>query len=215
MTTREMIKYILPGVGITFQIVPISMISTLLLGLVLGTILFRRVPVLTQIITGYITVMRGIPPLVVLLLLFFNINFSSSFVAAFVALTIYHGAYVTEIVRGGMESVPKGQFQAATGMGVPYATTIIKIVLPQMMVQIIPPLAGQYILLVKDTTLVSVVGVQETLWNARQLMELSFQPIKIYFLVGVFFYLLCLVLELVAVAVEKKIKQNKKIVQRI
>ena len=210
MSIFEMIGFISSGIGITFQLVPLCILSRILLGTVLGIIQFKRVPFLSRIIDLYILAMRGVPPLVVLMLLFYSINFKSPFLAAFISLTVYHSAYVTEIVRGGFEAIPKGQMKAGESLGLSYPAIMLKIYLPQIVLQIIPSLCGQYILLVKDTTLVSIVGVQDIMWNARQLMEITFDPILVYILIGIFFYILCLVTELIAVRVERSSSKNIK-----
>jgi amine acid ABC transporter, permease protein, 3-TM region, His/Glu/Gln/Arg/opine family len=210
MSIFKMIGYISSGIGITFELVPLCILSTVIIGAILGIIQFKRVPFLSRIIDLYILAMRGVPPLVVLMLLFYSINFKSPFMAAFIALTVYHSAYVTEIVRGGFEAIPKGQMKAGESLGLSYPVIMLKIYIPQIVLQIIPSLCGQYILLVKDTTLVSIVGVQDIMWNARQLMEITFNPLVVYLLIGVFFYLLCLVTELIAVKVERSSSRNIK-----
>ena len=127
MSIWEMLRFISSGIGITFKLVPLCVLSTLALGAILGTIQFRRVPILSHLIDLYIVAMRGVPPLVVMMLLFYSINFSSSFSTAFIALTIYHSAYVTEIVRGGYEAVPKGQMQAGESLGLTYAQIMLRV----------------------------------------------------------------------------------------
>jgi len=117
LTIYEMLRFISGGIGITFQLVPVCVLSTFLLGAVLGILQFRRIPVLSGLIDLYVVAMRGIPPLVVMMLLYYSVNISSSFLTAAAALTIYHTAYVTEIVRGGLVSVPKGQMQAGESLG--------------------------------------------------------------------------------------------------
>lgn len=208
MTVWEMLKYLSSGVGITFRLVPLCILATLALGAVLGTVQFRRVPVLSQLIDVYIVAMRGVPPLVVMMLLFYSVNLTSSFVTAFAALTIYHTAYVTEIVRGGFAAVPRGQMMAGESLGLRYGQIIGRIYIPQILLQIVPSLCGQYILTVKDTTLVSIVGVQDIMWRARQLIAVTFDPILIYFLAGLIFYVLCTVLEVVARRVERRVVRD-------
>lgn len=211
MTILQMIKFIAAGIGVTFTLAPLLMISTLVIGTILGMVQFKKIPVLSKIIELYVVAMRGIPPLVVLMLLFFTYNFSSAFLTAFLALTIYHTAYILEIVRGGLEAVPKGQMEAGLSLGVSYPTIMMKIYLPQIFRQIIPSISGQYILIVKDTTLVSVVGVADIMWNARQLMEITFNPLVVYILIGVFFYLLCLIIEILGRRAEKLASKSGKL----
>ncbi len=203
MSILQMIRFIGSGIAITFELAPLCMLSTLVLGTILGFIQYKRVPVLSNLIDFYVLTMRGIPPLVVLLLLFFTWNLSTAFLTAFLALTIYHTAYILEIVRGGCQAIPKGQMEAGKSLGLGYFSIMLKVYLPQIILPIIPSLCGQYILVVKDTTLVSVVGVQDIMWNARQLMEITFNPMVVYILIGIFFYLLCLIIEVIGKRAEK------------
>lgn len=170
---------------------------------------FRRVKILSRIIDLYILIMRGIPPLIIMYLIYCN-SFMGAFTIAFFSLTIYHTAYVSEIVRGGFESIPKGQMQAGESLGLGYFNIMFRIYTPQVLRQITPTLCGQYILLVKDTTLVSVVGVQDIMWRARQIMEHCFQPVTVYVLIGILFYILCTFIELIGKAAEHKLKRDKK-----
>ncbi len=210
MTAIQMIKYIVDGIEITFRLVPCTVISTLILGIILGVVRFRKIPVLSQMIDVYVTAMRGIPPLVVLMMLYFTIDMSSAFMTAFVALTLYHGAYVSEVVRGGLTAVPQGQMEAGKSLGLGYIRIMFSIYLPQIMKQIIPTLCGQYILVVKDTTLVSVVGLRDLMWNARELMAVTYKPMQIYLIIGLIYFIICWIIDIIAGQVEKRVSDVSK-----
>lgn len=205
MHLHQMVVYITRGIGITFKLVPCVIISTLIVGMILGIIRFKNIKVISQIIDLYVTAVRGIPPLVILMALYFSVKLGSSFMTAFVALTIYHGAYVTEIVRGGLEAVPKGQMDAGKSLGLGYLRIMVSVYIPQIMLQIIPTLCGQYILVVKDTTLVSVVGLQDIMWNAKELIAVTYDPIRVYFIIGVLYFVVCFIIDLIASRVEKRV----------
>lgn len=204
MSIVSMIKYMLSGIGITFELVPLCIISTFIIGMVLAIIQFKRTPGVRLVLGTYNIVMRGVPALVILKLLYYSADFSSAFMAAMVALTLYHSAYVGEIIRGCFESVPKGQMMAGESLGLGYWKIMFKIYIPQIFKQMIPALCGQYILLVKDTTLVYIVGVQDIMWMGRQVMAQTFDPITGYLTIGVFYYVLCALIELLAHMVEKR-----------
>lgn len=210
MTAIQMIKYIVGGIEITFQLVPCTVISTLILGIILGVVRFRKIPVLSQVIDIYVTAMRGIPPLVVLMMLYFTIDMSSAFMTAFTALTLYHGAYVSEVVRGGLTAIPKGQMEAGKSLGLGYIRIMFSIYLPQIMKQIIPTLCGQYILVVKDTTLVSVVGLRDLMWNARELMAVTYKPMQIYLIIGLIYFIICWIIDIIAGQVENRVSDVSK-----
>ncbi len=205
MHLHEMVVYITRGIGITFKLVPCVIVSTLIVGMILGILRFKNIKVISQIIDLYVTAIRGIPPLVILMALYFTVKLGSSFMTAFVALTIYHGAYVTEIVRGGLEAVPKGQMDAGKSLGLGYMRIMASVYIPQIMLQIIPTLCGQYILVVKDTTLVSVVGLQDIMWNAKELIAVTYDPIRVYFIIGVLYFVVCFIIDLIASRVEKSV----------
>lgn len=205
MHLHQMVVYITRGIGITFKLVPCVIVSTLIVGMILGIIRFKKIKVISQIIDLYVTAIRGIPPLVILMALYFSVKLGSSFMTAFVALTIYHGAYVTEIVRGGLEAVPKGQMDAGKSLGLGYLRIMVSVYIPQIMLQIIPTLCGQYILVVKDTTLVSVVGLQDIMWNAKELIAVTYDPIRVYFIIGVLYFVVCFIIDLIAGRVEKRV----------
>ena len=205
MTALEMVQYIVDGIGITFKLVPCVVVSTLIVGILVGVVRFRKIPVVSQIIDLYVTAMRGIPPLVVLMMLYFTVNMSSAFMTAFVALTLYHGAYVSEVVRGGLTAIPRGQMEAGKSLGLGFVRIMFSIYLPQIMKQIIPTLFGQYILVVKDTTLVSVVGLQDLMWNAKELMAVTYKPMEIYLIVGLIYFVICWVIDIIANRVENKV----------
>ena len=191
MTALEMVRYITSGIGITFKLVPCVVVSTLMVGIVIGIVRFRQIPVVSQAIDIYVTAMRGIPPLVVLMMLYFTADMSSAFVTSFVALTLYHGAYVSEIVRGGLTAVPRGQMEAGKSLGLGYVRIMFSVYLPQIMKQIIPTLCGQYILVVKDTTL--------------ELMAVTYKPMQIYLIVGLIYFVICWIIDMIAGRAERRV----------
>lgn len=205
MTIWQMIKYMLDGIGITFKLVPLAVITTFVFGMLLGVLSFKKIPVVKYLFKLYNVVMRGLPAMVVLKLIYYNADFSSAFVAALVSLTLYHGAYIGEIIRGCFETVPVGQMQAGLSLGLNYWTIMLKIYIPQILKPMIPMVCSQYILLVKDTTLVYIVGVMDMMWRGRQMMAMTFDPISGYFLIGVFYYVLCTLIGLLGRSVEKSI----------
>ena len=204
MSLIQMIKFMSSGLVITVELVPLCVLTTLVAGLILGILMYKKIPGLNIILFVYKTFMRGIPAIVILRLLYYNINLSSAFFTAFLGLSLYHAAYVGDIVRGCFEAIPKGQMMAGESLGVGYWTIMRKVYIPQIIKPMVPMLCGQYVLLVKDTTIVYVVGVMDIMWMGRQLMALTFNPIAGYLLIGIFYYVLCTLIELIGRRVEKK-----------
>ncbi len=153
----------------------------------------------------FLLIIRGTPLMLQLLVVYFapglfikwlNENFGLSiqfiwnrFVAAIIALTINYSAYFAEIYRGGIESIPKGQYEASKVLGYTQGQTFFRIVLPQVIKRIVPAMGNEVITLVKDTALVSVIGVAELLMVAkeRQSAMFSFAPL---FIAGVFYFVM-------------------------
>jgi polar amino acid transport system permease protein len=192
----------------TLKVLPLCMIFSLITGTLLGVIQYKKIPLVEYFIKYYIIIMRGIPPILILMLFFFTLDMGAPITAAVVALSMYHTGYITEIVRGGIEAIPKGQFEAAESLGLSNIKVMTKVIIPQIWYQIIPSLASQYVILVKDTALVSVIGVREILWSGRQLMVLTFKPFQIYFLIGVFFYVICFVLKKFSFWAERSLREK-------
>jgi len=200
----SMLRIMSAGALETLKLLPFCIAFSLIGGVVLGIIQSSRVPIVNQIIALYVLIMRGIPPLIILFLVFFTANLDSGVVSAILALSLYHVAYVTEIVRGGISSISRGQFEAGRSLGLRNTQVMHRVIIPQIWRGILPALAGQYIILVKDTALVSVVGVREILWSGRQIMQLTYDPFPIYLLIGVFFYVICFLLERLSVFAERR-----------
>ena len=192
---------------------PICIIISLILGALLGVIQSVRLPFINQLILLYMVFMRGVPPLVLLLVVFFVAGFESARLAAIFTLSIYHAAYIAEIFRGGIQALPKGQFEAADTLALHFHQKMIHVIIPQVWRTILPALTGQYIILVKDTALVSAIGVMEILYNARQAMQVVYQPVLIYFYVALLFYILCFSLERLSAVFEKRFQVGQEVKQ--
>ena len=205
--------YISSGIAITFKLVPCVMVAAIVFGCIIGIIQFQRIPVISWIIDLYILVMRGAPPLVVILLLFYTLHVPNSFMAAFVCLTVYHSAYVAEIVRGGFEAIPRGQMMAGESLGLKYWTIMLLIYVPQVALHIIPSLIGQLILVIKDSTLVSVVGLEDIMWATRQLVTITFNPMLAYLLIFILYYFICFIVEILGNRAEKALSKSVKVLE--
>lgn len=200
------IKFLSSGVYELLKIIPISVVLSLILGTVIGILSYLKIPIIKYILYAYITIMRGVPPLILLLLVFFSGSFGDPIITAIVVLSIYHGAYIAEIVRAGISSIARGQHEAADSIGLSTVSKMVHVVMPQVWLSIIPSLVGQYVILIKDTTLISAIGVLELLNNARQIMQVVYRPISVYVIVAMFFFVICFCLEQLSRYLEKRIK---------
>lgn len=180
------VKFLSTGVIALIEVIPASVAISLVLGIIIGILGYLQIPIIRYIVSAYIIAMRGLPPLTLLLLVFFSGSFVSPIVTAIVVLSVYHGAYIAEIVRAGISAIPKGQHEGADSIGLSVIAKMVHVIMPQVWLSIIPSLVGQYIILIKDTTLISAIGVMELLNNARQIMQVVYRPITVYVIVAVF-----------------------------
>ncbi|ADK80053.1 amino acid ABC transporter permease [Sediminispirochaeta smaragdinae] len=200
------VKFLSTGVIALIEVIPASVAISLVLGIIIGILGYLQIPIIRYIVSAYIIAMRGLPPLTLLLLVFFSGSFVSPIVTAIVVLSVYHGAYIAEIVRAGISAIPKGQHEGADSIGLSVIAKMVHVIMPQVWLSIIPSLVGQYIILIKDTTLISAIGVMELLNNARQIMQVVYRPITVYVIVAVFFFVICFFLENLSKHLERRIK---------
>ena len=168
-----------------------------------------RLTPLRGFIKAYISIMRGTPLMLQLMVVYFGpyfifgirISMGYSLIAVFIAFTINYAAYFAEIYRGGIESIPRGQYEAAQVLGYTKAQTFFKIILPQMVKRVIPAVTNEVITLVKDTSLASVIGTVEMFTRAKQIVASPNTPGMLALVAaGVFYYVFNYV---VAFAMEK------------
>lgn len=200
------IKFLSTGIVALLKVIPISILLSLIIGTLTGIIGYLRVPVVKSLVTLYITIMRGLPPLTLLLLVFFSGSFINPIVTAIIVLSIYHGAYIAEIVRAGIAAIPQGQHDGADSIALSVIGKMVHVIMPQVWLSIIPSLVGQYVILIKDTTLISAIGVMELLNNARQIMQIVYRPISVYIIVAIFFFIICFFLDNLSKYLERRLK---------
>jgi len=208
---RESLPFLLKGASITVQITVLSLVF----GIVLGTLvaLARMSPVrwLSTITLAYIELLRGTPLLVQIFLIFFGIpqllqQQINEFVAGVMAFSINSSAYVAEILRSGIQSIPKGQREASLSLGFTPSQTLRYIVLPQAFTRVIPPLVNESIALLKNSSLLSAIAVIE-LTRAGQLVSArTFKPFEMYLAVSLIYLIMTLALSYLARRLEGRWK---------
>jgi polar amino acid transport system permease protein len=165
---KSTLPFLIDGLWITFQISFVTIISGSILGFVVGLIRAERIPVLSFILGGYIHLLRGTPFLVHLYFVYFMLPATGiswlqldAFPAAVIALSLYTSTYVAEVVRAAIEAVDPGQTEAARSVGMSVVQNLWHIVLPQAVKLMIPPMGGIYVIIIKGTSIVSVIGISE------------------------------------------------------
>lgn len=215
----KMLKAMLQGSVTSLEVFFLTLLFAIPLALPIAMGRMSKNKILSGSTNVFLLIIRGTPLMLQLLVVYFgpglffnwlrsfgyNVNIRwERFPAAIVALTINYAAYFAEIYRGGIESIPKGQYEAAKVLGYTSGQTFFRIVLPQVVKRIIPAMGNEVITLVKDTALVSVIGVAELLLVAkeRQSALFSFVPL---FIAGVFYFIMNWGVSVAFSKIEKKL----------
>lgn len=212
MSFSVMLSQLAKGMTVTTEIFFVTLVFSLPLGLLVCWGKMSKIPVIRWIMTAYISIMRGTPLMLQLMEVYFGpyfifgirISMGYSLIAVFIAFTINYAAYFAEIYRGGIESMPVGQYEAAKILGYSKAQTFFRIILPQVFKRILPSITNEVITLVKDTSLAFVVAVAEMFTLAKQIA--SSQTTMVPFVVAaVFYYVFNLLVAVIMDKVEKKL----------
>lgn len=215
------------AIVITIELSIISLVAATIIGIIVGLVNTSKsksviMKILKAIANLYIYIIRGTPMLVQILIIYFGLgqmlrptgfrwlNIGGTFTAGTVALSLNAGAYMAEIVRGGIEAVDKGQIEAARSLGLTYGKTMKKIVLPQALRTMLPSIINQFIISIKDTSLLSVIGLTE-LTNVGKTIAAtqSAHMMVIYCFMACYYLLICTVLAQVSKVVEKRLSYGK------
>jgi polar amino acid transport system permease protein len=197
------------GLLITLYYTVITIVAGLVIGLVMGLFQLTRFRLLQWLGRCYVEFFRNIPLLVILLWayyalpIFLGLNITKGW-AGFVALSCYVGAFYAEILRGGVQSIDVGQSDAAIALGMSYRQRMRRVILPQAFRRMIPPLAGQSIIQMKNTTLLSIITVPDLLYQASYISSFTYRPMEVYTAVGVIFLVILVPLTFLARLLEKR-----------
>lgn len=197
--TRVVGPFLVRGFLETLRISFFAIVAGSMLGFVIGILRSRRLPVIHFLLAVYIHFLRGTPFLVQLYLFYFVLPSTGiralswdSQTAAFVSLTVYTSSYVAEIVMGAIQAVPRAQWEAAAAIALSRLQTLRLVILPQALRLIIQPMSGVYVILIKSTAIVSVVGIAELTRQGEQLI-ITFPNhlLFIYSLIALIYFLYC------------------------
>ncbi|MFD0943916.1 amino acid ABC transporter permease [Savagea faecisuis] len=191
----------------TLEISALALLFSIPIGIIIGLGRISRNKFLQVISTIYIELMRGIPLLVLLIWIFFVLGRFlnlGAYWSAIIGLALFSAAFIAEIVRAGVQAVPKGQMEAARSAGMTHVQAMRYVVLPQAFRKVLPPLASQFIILIKDSSLVSVVSATDLTLNAKNLVATTFRGLEIWTFVALIYLVMTLTLSLVIRAVEKR-----------
>lgn len=191
------------------------------IGLVLGTIMglmrLSRVKAVGAFAAGYVWFFRGTPLLVQIMLIYYALPHlgvsMDRWQAGVTALSLNSAAYIAEIVRAGVQSIDIGQTEAAWALGLTRWQTVRFIILPQAFRRIIPPLGNEFILLLKDSSLVSVIALEELLRKGQLIVTRSFKPIEIYAMVAIMYLVMTTLISLLVSVTERRLRLQTRTTQ--
>ena len=206
-------KILLPGLTMTIPLTAISFFFALIIALIVAMIQFAHVKVLRQVARFYVWVIRGTPLLVQLFVVFYgmpNIGILiDPFPAAVIVFSINEGAYMAEIIRAALESVPAGQMEAGRCVGMTYLQTMRRIILPQVMRTAFPSLSNSLISMIKDTSLAANITVTEMFMATQRIVARTYEPLALYIEVGLIYLLFCTVLTKLQSVGEKRLNAHE------
>ena len=223
------IKYypnLLDGVGNTMLIALIGTVAGLVIGLLTGVV--RTAPlsknavlrvlhkILNAVIAVYVEIFRGTPMMVQAMVIYWGYAFATGgstlplIPSGILIVSINTGAYMAEIVRGGIISIDKGQFEGATSIGMSHSQTMLNVILPQVIRNILPSVSNEFVINIKDTSVLNVIGVTELYYFAGVIKRQNFQTFQTYFVVCVIYFILTFSVTCLLRFAEKKLdgKEN-------
>lgn len=217
--------FLLRGVGYTLLLSLTGTLAGLLIGLLIGV--FRTIPepkhkfaraikkIADFILSAYIEVFRGTPMMVQAMVIYWGYAFASGgntlplIPSGILIVSINTGAYMAEIVRGGIISIDKGQFEGAHAVGMTHFQTMTRVVIPQVLRNILPSVSNEFIVNVKDTSVLNVIGVTELYFFAGKIYKLNLQLFETYLIVCVIYFILTFSISRLLRFIEKKMDGNK------
>ena len=201
------------GVWITLQIALFAGVIGFVGGIILSLFKISKIRILNWIADVYTSIFRGTPLVLQLMIIYFGspqvLGYQiEPFTAAVVSFGLNSTAYISEIIRGGILGIDKGQSEAAMALGVPYRPMMINIVLPQALKNILPSLMNEFITLTKESAIVTTIGVMDIMRRAYQVGADKFRFIEPLLLAGIIYYLLVMALTLIGKAVERRMRKS-------
>ena len=206
----DSLPLLIVGAGITVQITAISVGLGLVIGMFVGIARICHVKVLRALATVYIDFLRGTPLLVQIFLIYFALPMVvgqrvDPFIAAITACGINSGAYIAEIFRAGIQAIDEGQMEAGRSLGMTWVQTMRYIIVPQAFKNIVPPLGNEFIALLKDSSLVSVIGFEELTRRGQLIIARTYGSLEIWITVALIYLVMTLTISRFVSYMEKRL----------
>ncbi|HCZ1501898.1 TPA: ABC transporter permease subunit [Staphylococcus aureus] len=206
-------SFFLKGIKITILISLIGVALGSILGAFVALMKLSKIKIISWIASIYIEILRGTPMLVQVFIVFFGITAAlgldiSALVCGTIALVINSSAYIAEIIRAGINAVDKGQMEAARSLGLNYRQTIKSVIMPQAIKNILPALGNEFVTLIKESSIVSTIGVGEIMFNAQVVQGISFDPFTPLLVAAALYFVLTFVLTRIMNMIEGRLNAS-------
>lgn len=208
----DIIKFVPDGVAQTFEVTVLSILIALFIGLLTGLGRISRITIINRIATVYVEVIRGIPLLVQLFYIYFALGAVVKLprlAAAVIAMSVCYGAYMGEIFRAGIQSISRGQMEAALALGLSRGQALRRIILPQAFRVILPPVGNEFIALLKDSSLVSILAVSDLLRRGREYASTTFRYFESYTVVALVYLVMTLFFSKLVGIMEDRLERRR------
>lgn len=211
---------LLQAMGQTLLLALLGLIFACVLGVIFGLLSVMKNKECKVISWIFVNIIRGVPMIVLAFFVYFGIPYAvsnylggsltlSSLQAGVICLALNCGAYMSEIIRAGIQSVDPGQMEAARSLGLSYGKGMWKVVLPQAIRTMIPSIVNQFIITLKDTSILSVIGFPELVNQAKNVVAITFRSFDTWIIVGVMYLIIILILQQIAKMLERRLNRGR------
>lgn len=211
------LPYLYRATIVTIQVTAVSLILGILISIPLSLIKLSRFKVLQLLGSFYTSIFRGVPLLVQIFMVYFGLpqlfpalKALSNFQLGCITFGLNSAAYISESLRGGIQAVDIGQKEAAIALGIPYGKTMKDIIFPQAIKSVLPSLVNEFIGLMKNTTLISTIGVVELLRSGQMIVSDTYRAFEPYAVISIYYYILVMVLSMIGKWIERRVNKSDK-----
>ena len=209
------------AMGQTLLLALLGLIFACILGIIFGLLSVMKNKVCKVISWIFVNIIRGVPMIVLAFFVYFGIPYAvnnylggdmvlTALQAGVVCLALNCGAYMSEIIRAGIQSIDVGQMEAARSLGLTYWRGMFRVVLPQAIRNMIPSIVNQFIITLKDTSILSVIGFPELVNKAQNVIAITFKSFQVWLIVGVMYLVVILIMQRVAKMLERRLNRGRR-----
>lgn len=211
------LPYLYRATVVTIQVTAVSLILGILISIPLALIKLSRFKALQLLGSFYTSIFRGVPLLVQIFMVYFGLpqlfpalKAFSNFQLGCITFALNSAAYISESLRGGIQAVDIGQKEAAIALGIPHGKTMKDIIFPQAIKSVLPSLVNEFIGLMKNTTLISTIGVVELLRSGQMIVSDTYRAFEPYAVISIYYYILVMVLSMMGKWIERRVNKSDK-----